>query len=150
MFVCCFYVCVCVCVCAGRVRRHTRQPLISSQKVSMTGLPQVLSGSRSPTIMKFHGRTPPCVCVCVDGRTSPCVCGLSVCVLCVCVYVILPPSPPCRSVDAAGLDAGWQHRHLPGQLLPRGLAWPHPAGPAALVPGTTHTPSHTDDVTTHI
>ncbi|XP_046883334.1 putative ferric-chelate reductase 1 isoform X2 [Hypomesus transpacificus] len=38
-----------------RVRRHTRQPLISSQKVSMTGLPQVLSGSRSPTIMKFHG-----------------------------------------------------------------------------------------------
>ncbi|KAM9349345.1 putative ferric-chelate reductase 1 [Symphorus nematophorus] len=39
----------------GKIRRHERQPLISSQRKLITGPPEVLRGSRGPIIMKMHG-----------------------------------------------------------------------------------------------
>uniref|UniRef100_A0AAQ5Y5H7 Ferric-chelate reductase 1a n=1 Tax=Amphiprion ocellaris TaxID=80972 RepID=A0AAQ5Y5H7_AMPOC len=39
----------------GEIRKHSRQPLISRDRKLITGPPQVLRGSRSPTIMKMHG-----------------------------------------------------------------------------------------------
>lgn len=39
----------------GRISRHNLQPLISTQKKTITGPTEVLSGSRSPIIMKTHG-----------------------------------------------------------------------------------------------
>ncbi|XP_008297535.1 putative ferric-chelate reductase 1 [Stegastes partitus] len=39
----------------GEIRKHGRQPLISSNSKRITGPPEVLKGSRSPTIMKMHG-----------------------------------------------------------------------------------------------
>uniref|UniRef100_A0A3Q1ERG9 Putative ferric-chelate reductase 1 n=1 Tax=Acanthochromis polyacanthus TaxID=80966 RepID=A0A3Q1ERG9_9TELE len=39
----------------GEIRKHHRQPLISRGRKLITGPPQVLKGSRSPTIMKIHG-----------------------------------------------------------------------------------------------
>ncbi|KAJ3611141.1 hypothetical protein NHX12_021157 [Muraenolepis orangiensis] len=39
----------------GSILRHDRQPLISSDRVLISGPPVDLSGSRSPLILKFHG-----------------------------------------------------------------------------------------------
>uniref|UniRef100_A0A3B4X6P2 Putative ferric-chelate reductase 1 n=1 Tax=Seriola lalandi dorsalis TaxID=1841481 RepID=A0A3B4X6P2_SERLL len=38
-----------------RLRKHSQQPLVSSHRKRVTGPPQVLTGSRGPTIMKMHG-----------------------------------------------------------------------------------------------
>ncbi|XP_023254024.1 putative ferric-chelate reductase 1 [Seriola lalandi dorsalis] len=38
-----------------KVRKHSQQPLVSSHRKRVTGPPQVLTGSRGPTIMKMHG-----------------------------------------------------------------------------------------------
>lgn len=40
---------------AGMIHRHTRQPLISSHHQIITGPPEILTGSRSPLLMKCHG-----------------------------------------------------------------------------------------------
>ncbi|XP_056329966.1 putative ferric-chelate reductase 1 isoform X2 [Danio aesculapii] len=39
----------------GMIHRHTRQPLISSHHQVITGPPEILTGSRSPLLMKYHG-----------------------------------------------------------------------------------------------
>ncbi|XP_076601131.1 putative ferric-chelate reductase 1 [Chaetodon auriga] len=39
----------------GKIRKHSRQPLISTQRKHITGPPEVLRGSRGPIIMKMHG-----------------------------------------------------------------------------------------------
>uniref|UniRef100_A0A8C2H6B7 Ferric-chelate reductase 1a n=1 Tax=Cyprinus carpio TaxID=7962 RepID=A0A8C2H6B7_CYPCA len=39
----------------GMIHRHTRQPLISSHHQIITGPPEILTGSRSPLLMKYHG-----------------------------------------------------------------------------------------------
>ncbi len=39
----------------GQTHRHDRQPLISAYQTAMTGLPEDLTGSRSPLLMKYHG-----------------------------------------------------------------------------------------------
>lgn len=39
----------------GQTHRHDRQPLISTYQKAMTGLPEDLTGSRSPLLMKYHG-----------------------------------------------------------------------------------------------
>ncbi|XP_073346816.1 putative ferric-chelate reductase 1 isoform X3 [Pagrus major] len=39
----------------GSVWKHSRQPLISTQRKLITGPPEVLTGSRGPIIMKMHG-----------------------------------------------------------------------------------------------
>ncbi|XP_040911598.1 putative ferric-chelate reductase 1 [Toxotes jaculatrix] len=39
----------------GKIRRHRLQPLVSTRKKRITGPPEVLTGSRGPTIMKAHG-----------------------------------------------------------------------------------------------
>ncbi|KAM3865653.1 putative ferric-chelate reductase 1 [Diretmus argenteus] len=39
----------------GEVRKHSRQPLISTHRKRITGPPEVLRGSRGPLIMKLHG-----------------------------------------------------------------------------------------------
>uniref|UniRef100_A0A8C2EUI8 Ferric-chelate reductase 1a n=1 Tax=Cyprinus carpio TaxID=7962 RepID=A0A8C2EUI8_CYPCA len=39
----------------GMIHRHTRQPLISSHHQIITGPPEILTGSRSPLLMKCHG-----------------------------------------------------------------------------------------------
>lgn len=39
----------------GRTHRHDRQPLISTYQTAITGLPEDLTGSRSPLLMKYHG-----------------------------------------------------------------------------------------------
>ncbi|XP_026218519.1 putative ferric-chelate reductase 1 isoform X2 [Anabas testudineus] len=39
----------------GLIHRHSRQPLISTSQVVITGHPEDLSGSRSPLLIKFHG-----------------------------------------------------------------------------------------------
>lgn len=38
----------------GEVQRHDRQPLISSQQSVINGPAEILNGSRSPLLMKFH------------------------------------------------------------------------------------------------
>ncbi|KAM4641176.1 putative ferric-chelate reductase 1 isoform 1-T3 [Discoglossus pictus] len=39
----------------GHISRHHRQPLITSKMYSLTGAPEDVGGSRSPTLIKFHG-----------------------------------------------------------------------------------------------
>ncbi|XP_078028999.1 putative ferric-chelate reductase 1 isoform X1 [Epinephelus lanceolatus] len=39
----------------GEVWKHSQQPLISTHRKHITGPPEVLRGSRGPTIMKMHG-----------------------------------------------------------------------------------------------
>uniref|UniRef100_A0A8C9RFN4 Ferric chelate reductase 1 n=1 Tax=Scleropages formosus TaxID=113540 RepID=A0A8C9RFN4_SCLFO len=39
----------------GVIHRHNRQPLISTKEKVISGMPENLSGSRSPLIIKFHG-----------------------------------------------------------------------------------------------
>ncbi|XP_060899792.1 putative ferric-chelate reductase 1 [Labrus mixtus] len=39
----------------GVLLQHSRQPLISTQSKLITGPPEVLRGSRAPTLMKMHG-----------------------------------------------------------------------------------------------
>uniref|UniRef100_A0A8C1NIN8 Ferric-chelate reductase 1a n=1 Tax=Cyprinus carpio TaxID=7962 RepID=A0A8C1NIN8_CYPCA len=39
----------------GMIHRHMRQPLISSHHQIITGPPEILTGSRSPLLMKYHG-----------------------------------------------------------------------------------------------
>ncbi|XP_026062242.1 putative ferric-chelate reductase 1 isoform X2 [Carassius auratus] len=39
----------------GMIHRHTRQPLISSHNQIITGPSEILTGSRSPLLMKYHG-----------------------------------------------------------------------------------------------
>uniref|UniRef100_A0A671PNY9 Putative ferric-chelate reductase 1 n=1 Tax=Sinocyclocheilus anshuiensis TaxID=1608454 RepID=A0A671PNY9_9TELE len=39
----------------GMIHRHTWQPLISSHHQIITGPPEILTGSRSPLLMKYHG-----------------------------------------------------------------------------------------------
>ncbi|KAF4117120.1 putative ferric-chelate reductase 1 isoform X2 [Onychostoma macrolepis] len=39
----------------GMIHKHTRQPLISSHHQIITGPPEILTGSRSPQLMKYHG-----------------------------------------------------------------------------------------------
>ncbi|XP_050950493.1 putative ferric-chelate reductase 1 [Labeo rohita] len=39
----------------GMIHRHKRQPLISSHYQIITGPPKILTGSRSPLLMKYHG-----------------------------------------------------------------------------------------------
>ncbi|CAB1456995.1 unnamed protein product [Pleuronectes platessa] len=39
----------------GLIYKHHHQPLISTMQKVITGLPEVLSGSRSPLLIKFHG-----------------------------------------------------------------------------------------------
>ncbi|XP_055058388.2 putative ferric-chelate reductase 1 [Misgurnus anguillicaudatus] len=39
----------------GMIHRHKRQPLISSHRQLIIGSPQILTGSRSPLLMKYHG-----------------------------------------------------------------------------------------------
>ncbi|XP_028826210.1 putative ferric-chelate reductase 1 isoform X2 [Denticeps clupeoides] len=40
---------------SGRIRRHDRQPLISSNQIVISGPPRDLTGSRSPLLIKYHG-----------------------------------------------------------------------------------------------
>ncbi|KAL4635932.1 putative ferric-chelate reductase 1 [Arapaima gigas] len=40
---------------SGAIRRHHRQPLISTKEKVICGTPENLAGSRSPLIIKFHG-----------------------------------------------------------------------------------------------
>ncbi|XP_072254258.1 putative ferric-chelate reductase 1 [Pyxicephalus adspersus] len=39
----------------GIIRRHHRQPLISSKMLNISGSPEDIGGSRSPVLIKFHG-----------------------------------------------------------------------------------------------
>lgn len=39
----------------GMIHRHKRQPLISARRQLITGPPNILTGSRSPLLMKSHG-----------------------------------------------------------------------------------------------
>uniref|UniRef100_A0A8P4GA58 Ferric-chelate reductase 1b n=1 Tax=Dicentrarchus labrax TaxID=13489 RepID=A0A8P4GA58_DICLA len=39
----------------GLISRHDRQPLISTHQKVITGHPEILCGSRSPLLIKFHG-----------------------------------------------------------------------------------------------
>ncbi|CAG11649.1 unnamed protein product [Tetraodon nigroviridis] len=39
----------------GKIWKHDRQPLISTKKKLITGPPEVLRGSRGPTLLKIHG-----------------------------------------------------------------------------------------------
>ncbi|XP_029934643.1 putative ferric-chelate reductase 1 isoform X2 [Myripristis murdjan] len=39
----------------GLIHRHERQPLISTNRIVISGPPEDLSGSRSPLLIKFHG-----------------------------------------------------------------------------------------------
>ncbi|XP_071348486.1 putative ferric-chelate reductase 1 [Trachinotus anak] len=39
----------------GKVWKHRQQPLVSTHRKRLTGPPEVLTGSRGPTIMKMHG-----------------------------------------------------------------------------------------------
>ncbi|XP_053550016.1 putative ferric-chelate reductase 1 isoform X3 [Bombina bombina] len=39
----------------GRILRHRRQPLITNKMYDITGSPEDVGGSRSPTLIKFHG-----------------------------------------------------------------------------------------------
>ncbi|KAK2901115.1 hypothetical protein Q8A67_009230 [Cirrhinus molitorella] len=39
----------------GMIHRHKRQPLISSHHQIITGPPEILTGSRAPLLMKYHG-----------------------------------------------------------------------------------------------
>lgn len=40
----------------GKIWKHNRQPLISTAKKLITGPPEVLRGSRGPTLLKIHGK----------------------------------------------------------------------------------------------
>lgn len=44
-------------LCVGQTHRHDRQPLISSNQKDLTGEPEDLTGSRSPLLLKYHGKT---------------------------------------------------------------------------------------------
>nr|XP_046265658.1 putative ferric-chelate reductase 1 [Scatophagus argus] len=39
----------------GKIRKHSRQPLISTHRKRITGPPEILRSSRGPMIMKMHG-----------------------------------------------------------------------------------------------
>ncbi|XP_017576664.2 putative ferric-chelate reductase 1 isoform X2 [Pygocentrus nattereri] len=39
----------------GEIHKHKRQPLISAQRQAITGPAEIVTGSRSPLIMKWHG-----------------------------------------------------------------------------------------------
>uniref|UniRef100_A0A3Q3LSU9 Ferric chelate reductase 1 n=1 Tax=Mastacembelus armatus TaxID=205130 RepID=A0A3Q3LSU9_9TELE len=39
----------------GKIWKHSRQPLISTHRKRITSPPEILTGSRAPTIMKLHG-----------------------------------------------------------------------------------------------
>ncbi|XP_018535155.2 LOW QUALITY PROTEIN: putative ferric-chelate reductase 1 [Lates calcarifer] len=39
----------------GEIWKHSHQPLVSTHRKRITGPPEVLTGSRGPTIMKMHG-----------------------------------------------------------------------------------------------
>ncbi|TWW73362.1 putative ferric-chelate reductase 1 [Takifugu flavidus] len=40
----------------GKIWKHNRQPLISTEKKLIIGPPEVLRGSRGPTLLKIHGK----------------------------------------------------------------------------------------------
>ncbi|KAM8930952.1 putative ferric-chelate reductase 1 [Pelodytes ibericus] len=39
----------------GRIYRHHRQPLMTSRRYNITGIPEDVGGSRSPLLIKYHG-----------------------------------------------------------------------------------------------
>lgn len=46
---------LCHCL-GGRIHKHRRQPLITNGIYNVTGLPQDIGGSRSPRLIKAHGK----------------------------------------------------------------------------------------------
>lgn len=46
---------LCHCL-GGLIHKHRRQPLITNGMYNVTGLPQDIGGSRSPRLIKAHGK----------------------------------------------------------------------------------------------